>query len=143
MLPHNIFIQAGSELGTLGFGALLLLMVLSFIVNKKTRTLARKLGEGGKFYDLTARGLDGAMIGFIGSAFFVTVLYYPFLWFGLGMTAALHATVAAAAARGRTVAAQGPLILAPVHGWRTWSSTAGKRVATQGSSRPQILARNP
>jgi O-antigen ligase len=89
-VPHNIFIQAGSELGYTGLLALLALMFGTFYTNWKTRRLARHLGEWGLFFRSTAFGLDAALVGFAVPGFFVTVLYYPFFWVNLGLTAALH-----------------------------------------------------
>jgi O-antigen ligase len=122
-LPHNIFIQAGAELGSVGLVALLGLLVASFVVNYRTRKLAKGLGERGRFISMTARGLDGAMIGYLASAFFVTVLYYPYLWFALGMTSALHA--AAVTLRAGAANALQPTIApgaARPAGWRTAAS---------------------
>lgn len=88
-LPHNIFIQAGAELGYPGLIALFALIGASFLVNRGTRELSRPPG-GSRFVYLMAHGLDGAMVGFLASGFFVTVLYYPFFWINLAMTAALR-----------------------------------------------------
>jgi hypothetical protein len=43
-----------------------------------------------------AWGFDGGLIGFAVSGFFITVLYYPYLWVNLAMTTALHLSVARA-----------------------------------------------
>jgi O-antigen ligase len=93
-LPHSIFIEAWSELGYLGLGALIFLILGTFWVNAKTRSLARSLGEQGRLGEHLGWGFDGALIGFVVSGSFVTVLYYPFLWVNLGMTVALHLSVA-------------------------------------------------
>ena len=37
-----------------------------------------------------AHGLDGALVGFIVSGLFVTVLYYPYFWINFAMTVALN-----------------------------------------------------
>ena len=112
-LPHNIFIQAGAELGYSGLFALFALIGASFLVNRGTRLLSMPPG-GSRFIYLMAHGLDGAMVGFIASGFFVTVLYYPFFWINLAMTAALRN-----AARNRS----------PLHAPRTsrphWRMTPG------------------
>ena len=130
VLPHNIFIQGGAELGTIGLIALVGLIVASFVVNYRTRKLAHAMGERGHFMEMMARGLDGAMIGFIASGFFVTVLYYPFLWFGLGLTSALHAAATNAGATGISAVAT-PHVLPAVAGWRSAaSSMAASRRAT-------------
>ncbi len=93
-LPHNIFVEAWSEMGYLGLGALLFLIVGSFFLNSRTRALARQLGDHGRLAEQLGWGFDGALIGYLVSGFFVTVLYYPFLWVNLGMTVALHLSVA-------------------------------------------------
>src|SRR5690606_39393877 len=77
-LSHNIFIQAVAELGFVGLGGFLALIGSTFVLNARTRKLARRLRS--PFMTHAAYGLDGALIGFIGSGFFVTVLYYPYFW---------------------------------------------------------------
>lgn len=89
-LPHNIFIQAGTELGYTGLLAVVALMFGTWWTNFKTRKLARDLDGWGVFFRSTALGLDAALIGFIASGFFVTVLYYPFFWVNLSFTSALY-----------------------------------------------------
>lgn len=112
-LPHNIFIEAWSELGYSGLFAFLTLIMLTFVVNARTRRIAKRLGERGRFLWYSAVGLDGAVVGYIGSGFFVTVLYYPFFWINLALTTSLYVSAkharrtearmrAAAAARRQT-----------------------------------------
>jgi O-antigen ligase len=133
-LPHNIFVQAGAELGSLGLVTLLGLIVSSFVVTWRIRRVAHRLGEAGRFLSTTARGLDGAMIGYLASGFFVTVLFYPYLWFALGMTSALYAaTLSEAAKTAPARPSPVPLSLPPVAlqsgaGWRT---AASQRAAAQ------------
>jgi putative inorganic carbon (HCO3(-)) transporter len=119
-LPHNIFIQAGAELGYPGLVALLALIGASFLVNRGTRELSRPPG-GSRFVYLMSHGLDGAMVGFIASGFFVTVLYYPFFWINLAMTAALRN-----AARNRSPVEAG---VAPGSHWRMTPVSAQPRIA--------------
>ena len=92
-LPHNIFIECVSELGFSGLIVLILLIAGSFTLNRRTRALARRFGSDGHFPTELAWGFDGAMIGFVVSGSFVTVLYYPYLWVNLGFTVALHLAV--------------------------------------------------
>lgn len=87
-LPHNIFIEAGAELGYSGLVVFVVLLVSTFFINRNTRRLALRRGANGRFAYFMAHGLDGAMVGFVASGFFVTVLYYPFFWINLAMTVA-------------------------------------------------------
>lgn len=89
-LPHNIFVQAGAELGYLGLAALAGLIIAHFVVNAQTRRILRRIKKRGNFLSLMSIGLDGALFGFLVSGSFVTVLYYPYLWINLAMTVALY-----------------------------------------------------
>lgn len=127
-LPHNIFIQAGSELGAIGLFALLGLIAASFVVTRRTRRLAKEMGERGRFIGATARGLDGAMIGYLASAFFVTVLYYPYIWFSLGMTSALYAAAVRVSRQAVSSAMPtGSIQTRLMPGWRSIASGAVPR----------------
>ena len=90
LLPHNIFIEALAELGYAGLLAFCLLIGATFYLNAETRRLMKPLGEEGGFITHSALGLDGALVGYIGSGFFVTVLYYPYFWINLAMTVGLY-----------------------------------------------------
>jgi O-antigen ligase len=91
-LVHNIFIQASAELGFTGLLGFIGLIAATLIVNRRTRRLAGQLPDGA-FITAMGHGLDGALIGYLTSGFFVTVLYYPYFWVNLGMTVALHNVV--------------------------------------------------
>jgi putative inorganic carbon (hco3(-)) transporter len=90
-LCHNIFIQAGAELGFSGLLALVGVVLACFYMTMHARRQAR----GGQRPDLAiiTIGLDGALLGFLVSGFFVTVLYYPYLWIHLGFCASLYGIV--------------------------------------------------
>jgi len=90
LLPHNIFIEAGAELGYTGLVAFVALIILTLTINLRTRRLLRALPSGDHFLFDMAHGLDAALIGYLASGFFVTVLYYPFFWINLAMTVALY-----------------------------------------------------
>ena len=87
-LPHNIFIDAGAELGYTGLIIFILMILFTLINNARTRKLA--LATDNKFIFYTAHGLDAALIGFLVSGFFVSVLYYPYFWINLSLTVALN-----------------------------------------------------
>jgi len=90
LLPHNIFIEAGSELGYVGLLTFLVLIGVTLLINYRTRKLMKRCGENGRFIFEMSHGLDAALIGYLACGFFVTVLYYPFFWINLAMTVALH-----------------------------------------------------
>jgi O-antigen ligase len=92
-LPHNIFIEAGAELGYTGLLLFVGLIGVTLYTNYKTRKLARRLPGRGDFSTGMAHGLDAAMIGYLAAGMFVTVFYYPFFWINLAMTVALHNVV--------------------------------------------------
>ena len=89
-VSHNPFIQAGSELGFPGLLTYTLMIVITLKYNFDTRKRAKKLGEGGRFIFWMGHGMDGALMGYLASGFFVTVLYYPFFWINLAMTVSLN-----------------------------------------------------
>jgi O-antigen ligase len=89
-LPHNIFIEAWAELGYSGLIVFLLLIAFVFYQNWQTRRRARLHGPNpNRFVYYMAFGLDGALIGYLVSGFFVTVLYYPYFWVNLAFVMAL------------------------------------------------------
>jgi len=101
--PHSIYIQAISELGVAGTIPILLLLFACFRLNARTRKDLAKLKQGaGKrqsFEHFLTLGLDMALIGYMVSGAFLTVLYYPHLWVILGISVGLHTAVAVKSAR--------------------------------------------
>ena len=89
---HNIFIECMAELGYSGLIVFLLMIFFTFINNNQTRKIARNSLGNNTFIANMAYGLDASLIGFLGSGFFVTVLYYPYFWINLAMTVALNNT---------------------------------------------------
>jgi O-antigen ligase len=94
-VPHNIFIQALSELGMAGTIPVLLLIVGCFRLNARTRKYLLEQGSGKPkgFNYYLATGFDMGLVGYMVSGMFLTVLYYPHLWVLLGMSAGLHVAV--------------------------------------------------
>ena len=85
---HNIYLQAASELGFTGLTAFLILVIISFVANARTRKNAQILNN--RFYYYGYYGLDDGVIGFVVDGSFVTVLYYPFFWIQFAMIAMLN-----------------------------------------------------
>lgn len=91
LLSHNIFVECLSELGYAGLTVFVLLIFSTFKNNHQTRKIALKNGmNGNTFIFNMAHGLDAALIGYLASGFFVTVLFYPYFWINLSMTVALN-----------------------------------------------------
>jgi O-antigen ligase len=89
-LPHNIFIQIGTDAGYLGLGVYLMLIYQQFALNRETRKQSTKLKKDGALFLSLAKGLDIGMCGFLIAGQFVTVGYYPFMWINLAFAAALR-----------------------------------------------------
>jgi len=64
----------------------------TFINNYQSRRIAKNDLGNNQFIYYMGHGLDGALIGYLVSGFFVTVLYYPYFWINLAMTTALNNT---------------------------------------------------
>ncbi len=87
---HNIFIECMSELGYTGLAVFVLMILYTLINNYRTRKIAQEQLGGNRFFYYMAHGLDGSLVGYLVSGFFVTVLYYPYFWINLAITVALH-----------------------------------------------------
>lgn len=104
---HSIYLQALSELGVAGAIPVLLLFFGCFRLNARTRKYILEQGSGRPkgFNFYLAMGFDMALIGYMVSGAFLTVLYYPHLWVILGMSVGLHTAVASTPADGMGPAA--------------------------------------
>ena len=87
---HNNYIQCATDLGYIGLSVLILLILFTFVNNYKVRKVIRGSGRDNHFLFFMSHALDGALVGYMVSGFFVTVLYYPYFWINLAMTASLH-----------------------------------------------------
>lgn len=84
-VPHNIFVQVGTDAGLLGLFFFGMLIYRSFRISREVQKF--KLDD--KPYAAIAKGLQIALWGFIIAGQFVTVTYYPFFWMNLAMTVCL------------------------------------------------------
>ncbi|MDQ8167711.1 MAG: O-antigen ligase family protein [Gemmatimonadota bacterium] len=89
-LPHNYLIEAVSELGFTGLFVFVGMTGAFFWQNAQSR---RRVSARSKTPDRVlwamTYGLDGAMIGFLASGFFITVLYYPYYWMNMALAMSL------------------------------------------------------
>lgn len=113
-LPHNIFIQVGTDAGLLGLTIFLILIYRNIKIarNIERECVANKAGS--TFAPAVARGLVVAAWGFVVAGQFVTVTYYPFFWINLALTVALKNVVT----RRTGQAAQAPSVRVPGAGKR-------------------------
>ena len=72
-LPHNIFIQVGTDTGLLGLSVFLIFIAFLF---KK----AIVKDHSDDFIKIIMKYMNVSLIGYIVAGQFVTVAYYPFLW---------------------------------------------------------------
>jgi len=89
---HSLYIQTLADFGLAGFLPFLVLICLCLRLNAKTRkeALARTPAGRGSVEFCLAAGLDLALVGYLTSAAFLAVLYYPHLWILLGFSVATH-----------------------------------------------------
>lgn len=78
-LPHNIFVQVGTDAGFTGLFVFLMLLLLPFWTSRK---LMRNKGKD-PYIRFSVLGVLYGLVGFVIAGQFVTVTYYPFLWIGL------------------------------------------------------------
>ena len=88
LLVPNIFVRCGSELGYAGLSIFIFMILACFTNTKKVRNL--NLGQDDQFLTIMSYGFDAALLGYLGSGFFVTVLYYPYFWIHCAMTVCLR-----------------------------------------------------
>ena len=88
-LPHNIFIQVGTDAGLLGLGIFLILIYRNFGIAREIQRACRGNENAPRFAASVARGLVLTTWGFVIAGQFNTVAYYPFLWINLALTVSL------------------------------------------------------
>jgi putative inorganic carbon (HCO3(-)) transporter len=89
LLSHNIFVQVGAEMGVTGLMVFLLMIFACLKMTGRIRAVAAANPQAAHYQHL-ANGLDGALVGYLVSGFFVTVFFYPYFWVNLAFTAALY-----------------------------------------------------
>lgn len=83
-LPHNIFIQVGTDAG---FPALIFFVLLIIYSLRTCYRLSR--GNSPNLQRTISAGLGIGVIGYLIAGQFVTVTYYPFFWVHLALIVAL------------------------------------------------------
>lgn len=88
-LPHNIFIQVGTDAGFIALFFFILLIFYCFFVPIRI-TRSPRVDDIDKY---VAAGLGYGVLGFLIAGQFVTVAYYPFLWVHLAFIVCLSSVV--------------------------------------------------
>jgi O-antigen ligase len=88
-LPHNIFIQVGTDAGLIGLGIFVMLIYRNLKGTRDIRRACEGNPEAPAFAASVARGLALTTCGFVIAGQFNTVGYYPFLWINLALTVSL------------------------------------------------------
>src|SRR6185437_3907717 len=138
-LPHNIFIQVGTDAGLTGLAIFLMLIYRNLRMARDIQRECESKSGAPKFAASVAKGLGTATWGFVIAGQFVTVTYYPFLWINLALTVSLANIVARSAQQGREIAhARQSAILAQA------VDSPGPEPAAAGRPRPRFgpLARH-
>ncbi len=86
-LPHNIFIQVGTDAGFSGLSVFVFLIAASFFMMHHIGKEARKADDDFLMY--MTKGMNLALIGFVVAGQFVTVTYYPFFWIHLSLVTSI------------------------------------------------------
>ncbi|HED35460.1 MAG TPA: hypothetical protein ENJ08_14790 [Gammaproteobacteria bacterium] len=89
-LPHNIFIQVGSELGVLGLITYCLLIIGCFRSNRKVRAILKSNKKENSWLSFLSQGLNLGFLGFLVAGQFVSVVYYPFMWITIALSVCLR-----------------------------------------------------
>jgi putative inorganic carbon (hco3(-)) transporter len=88
-LPHNIFIQVGTDAGLIGLGIFVMLIYRNLKGARDIRRACKGNPEAPAFAAAVAKGLALTTWGFVIAGQFNTVSYYPFLWINLALTVSL------------------------------------------------------
>ena len=91
-VSHSVYIQVLAESGLVGTISFLAILILFLRINARTRKRALASNPAGRrsFEYCMAVGLDLALVGYLSSGAFLSVLYYPHLWILLGLSVAVN-----------------------------------------------------
>ena len=87
-LPHNIFIQVGTDTGFPGLAVFLFIIVSGYLMTRRLRKEA--IEKNDTFVMHMAAGMNLALLGYIVAGQFVTVAYYPYLWIHLAFVTMMY-----------------------------------------------------
>jgi len=83
-LPHNIFIQVGTDVGLAGLAVFILMIFIAYRYAKNLRIEGCEMVQG-----IIGKCANLALVGYLVAGQFVTVSYYPFFWIHLALLVAM------------------------------------------------------
>lgn len=89
---HNTYLEAATELGLLGAAVYLAILLQIFITNHRSIKIAHAIND--RFLSATAIGLNGSLLGYLLPSYFMSVLYYPFVWMNLALSVCVSSILA-------------------------------------------------
>mgnify|MGYP001171623153 CR=1 FL=1 len=87
-LPHNIFVQVGTDTGLVGLSVFFALLLTTYGKAKKLELNGCAL----KGSEMIGRCANVSLLGFIVAGQFVTVTYYPYLWIHCALLVSLNSS---------------------------------------------------
>jgi O-antigen ligase len=95
-VAHSVYVQALAETGLVGTLSFLALLVMFLRLNARTRKHALASSPAGRrsFEYCLALGLDLALVGYLTSGAFLSVLFFPHIWILLGLSVAANTACA-------------------------------------------------
>jgi putative inorganic carbon (hco3(-)) transporter len=101
---HNTFLQIAAELGYIGIGLFLMIVLATFLINLRSERSCRK--PGFEFLRALSLGMNAAGVGLIVASLFLTAFFLPNYWIHFALTVVIarviKAKLAAAAAQSRS-----------------------------------------
>jgi O-antigen ligase len=84
---HNTYLEAATELGLLGAMAYIYVLLKIFLTNRRSARIAHLQKD--RFLEATAAGLNGGLVSYLVPSYFMSVLYYPYVWVLLAFSVCL------------------------------------------------------
>jgi len=84
---HNTYLEVATELGLLGGSVYFIIILHIFFTNRRSARIAREQDD--RFLEATANGLNGSLLVYLGPSYFMSILYYPYIWILLALTVCL------------------------------------------------------
>jgi putative inorganic carbon (hco3(-)) transporter len=87
-VAHSVPVTVAAETGTLGLFFYYLVVLAIFVTNLRSARLLS--GTDPPFWRYLALALNYGLLGFLVTGIFLSIAFYPFLWFQAGLTASLY-----------------------------------------------------